>query len=124
STAREGEYGELPQEFAGRLPVVESQLSRMEMLVEQMLETPRLEAGNPEVRREPIDLRRGVQNALPTEVLEGTDHKVDVDAPGQPVVADVDERRVEQILHNLIDNALKYSDPPARVQVRLTSADG
>jgi len=124
STAKEGEYGELPREFAGRLPVVQSQLSRMEMLVEQMLETARLEAGNPDVRREPADLRRVVQNALPTELLEGTDHQVTVTGPDQPVVADVDERRVEQVLHNLIDNALKYSDPPAHVNVRLTTEDG
>lgn len=124
STAREGEFGELPAEFAGRLPVVQSQLSRMEMLVEQMLETARLEAGNPEVRREPADLRRIVRNALPTEVLEGTDHQVEVEVPDAPVIADVDERRIEQVLHNLVDNALKYSDPPAHVHVRLTAAGG
>ena len=124
STAREGHYGRLPKEFEGRLPVVQSQLARMEMLVEQMLETARLEAGNPEVRREPVDLRRVVRNALPGEVLEGTEHQVDIDVPDQPVVADVDERRVEQVLHNLIDNAIKYSGPPARVQVVLTPAEG
>ncbi len=124
STAKEGDYGELPREFAGRLPIVQTQLARMEMLVEQMLETARLEAGHPDVRREPADLRRIVQNALPTEVLEGTDHRVDVQAPGQPVVADVDEGRLEQVLHNLIDNALKYSDPPAQVTVRLSTQGG
>jgi signal transduction histidine kinase len=124
STAREGEFGELPAELAGRLPVVQSQLNRMEMLVEQMLETARLEAGNPDVRREPADLRRIVRNALPTEVLEGTAHQVDVEVPDAPVVADVDERRIEQVLHNLVDNALKYSDPPAHVTVRLTSEEG
>ncbi|HEX8959427.1 MAG TPA: HAMP domain-containing sensor histidine kinase, partial [Solirubrobacterales bacterium] len=124
STAREGEYGELPAEFAGRLPVVQTQLNRMEMLVEQMLETARLEAGHPDVRREAADRRRIVRNALPTEVLEGPSHRVEVEAPDEPVVADVDERRIEQVLHNLVDNALKYSDPPAHVTVRLSSADG
>jgi signal transduction histidine kinase len=124
STAKEGDFGELPTEFAGRLPIVQSQLARMEMLVEQMLETARLEAGNPEVRREPADLRRIVRNAVPAEVLEGTEHNVEVVAPDDPVIADVDERRIEQVLHNLIDNALKYSDAPARVSVRLSAADG
>jgi signal transduction histidine kinase len=124
ATAEEGAYGELPSEFAGRLPVVQKQLARMEMLVEQMLETARLDAGHPDVRREPADLRGLIQDSLPTEMLEGGDDVVRVEAPAEPVVADVDQARIEQVLHHLIENALKYSDPPAEVLVRLTAEGG
>lgn len=121
STAREGHFGQLPKEFAGRLPVVQNQLARMEMLVEQMLETARLDAGHPDVSRHTMDLRRIVHGALPTEIIEGSGHQVEVEAPPDPILVDVDEKRIEQVVHNLVDNALKYSRAPARVTVRVTS---
>ncbi|HEX6487846.1 MAG TPA: HAMP domain-containing sensor histidine kinase [Candidatus Dormibacteraeota bacterium] len=121
STAREGHFGQLPKEFAGRMPIVQNQLARMEMLVEQMLETARLDAGHPDVQRHPADLRRVVQNALPAEIIEGSGHHVEVEAPLDPVFVDIDEKRIEQVLHNLVDNALKYSATPATVKVRVSS---
>ena len=124
STAREGHFGELPDAFATRLPTVQAQLARMELLVEQMLETARLDAGHPDVQREPADLRRVVRDALPAERLEGSEHRVEVEAPDFPVIADVDEKRIEQVLRNLIDNAIKYSDAPAHVTVRLSTDAG
>lgn len=119
STAREGHFGELPEAFATRLPTVQNQLARMETLVEQMLETARLDAGHPDVQREVTDLRRLVRSAVPGAAPEGAEHRVDLEVPDIPVEVEIDARRIEQVLRNLVDNALKYSDPPAHVRVRL-----
>jgi signal transduction histidine kinase len=119
STAREGHFGELPEAFVARIPTVQGQLGRMEMLVEQMLETARLDAGNPDVQRELNDLRRLVRGAVPSDGVDGPENRVDIHLPDVPVEVDVDSRRIEQVLRNLVDNALKYSDPPAHVSVRL-----
>src|SRR5207249_7035671 len=75
STAEEGVFGTLPKELKHRMPIVLAQLDRIDLLVEQMLETARLDAGHPDVRREPADLREVVRGALPVERLEGSDHE-------------------------------------------------
>ncbi len=46
-------------------------------------------------------------------------HQVVVDAPKDPVVVDIDLERMEQVLTNLIGNAIKYSPQGGSVLIRL-----
>jgi len=46
---------------------------------------------------------------------------VDTDLPGAPLTLHADEARLRQLLHNLISNALRHTDAPGRVQVRLAA---
>lgn len=105
--------------------LLQNQLDRFESLLSDLLEISRFDAGAAELSAEPIDLRevvrRVVDAAEPLAERKGSNVAIRGDA--QPVIAEVDPRRVERVLRNLIVNAIEHGDG-RDVIVRLATADG
>ncbi|NUR04713.1 MAG: HAMP domain-containing histidine kinase [Streptomyces sp.] len=101
------------------------QLDRFESLLADLLEISRFDAGAAALEAEPIDLRevvrRVVSGAAPLAERKGTHIRVLGDQ--QPVVAEVDARRVERVLRNLVVNAVEHGEGKD-VLVKLASAGG
>ena len=97
---------------------------RMNTMIEELVESARLEAGQIRLNLQPIDLRSFMLDLK--QRLAGTleTDRIRVEAPEglPPVTADPD--RLERILTNLLSNALKYSAPDTEVTVSLARADG
>ena len=105
---------------------IERQVDRMDRLVTDLLEVSRIGRGRFELRPAPFDLasvvREVVQRWVDATAEEGR-HTFDLKAPSQlPVVAD--RHRVEQVVANLVGNAVKYSPRGGEVRVRLDQKDG
>ncbi|HVB27723.1 MAG TPA: MtrAB system histidine kinase MtrB, partial [Mycobacteriales bacterium] len=97
------------------------QLDRFESLLADLLEISRHDAGVVVLEPEPVDLtgivRRVVEATDPLAARRGC--VVRVAAPEHPVVAEVDPRRVERVLRNLLVNALEHGEGrPVDVTVR------
>ncbi|HWV38992.1 MAG TPA: HAMP domain-containing sensor histidine kinase [Vulgatibacter sp.] len=91
---------------------------RMQRLINDILETERLETGRLELRLEHRDLAATIEEALDREQRQlGDERKLEIRIEG-PLVAEHDPVRVEQILHNLISNAVRYSRFGEPVRVR------
>ncbi|MBD0737675.1 two-component sensor histidine kinase [Streptomyces sp. CBMA29] len=105
--------------------LLQNQLDRFESLLSDLLEISRFDAGAAELAAEPIDLRevvrRVVDAAEPLAERKGSHVAIRGDA--QPVIAEVDPRRVERVLRNLVVNAIEHGDG-RDVVVRLATADG
>jgi signal transduction histidine kinase/ActR/RegA family two-component response regulator len=102
--------------------IVDRQTRHLARLVDDLLDVARLTAGKIALRREPIDLREAVERCLTTVAAARRGHVVAVE--GQGVIVDADPTRLEQIVGNLLDNALKYTAPDGRVEVTIRGADG
>ncbi|OBI30924.1 HAMP domain-containing histidine kinase [Mycolicibacter terrae] len=89
-----------------------SELDRFESLLNDLLEISRHDAGVAELSVESVDLRSTVNSALDNVGHLAADAGVElkVDMPGDPVIAEVDPRRVERILRNLIANAIDHAE--------------
>ena len=118
----EGSLGELPSLAAPVLPVLSEKGAEMSRLIDQMLETARLEDARVTLQLELADVRDLVQRAVDGLHQVPPTHRVSVVLPEEPVLAEVDSGRVATILGNLLDNALKYSPGGGEVRVRLTVA--
>ncbi|WP_299566375.1 MtrAB system histidine kinase MtrB [uncultured Mycolicibacterium sp.] len=97
-----------------------SELDRFESLLNDLLEISRHDAGVAELSVEQVDLRSTVQSALDNVGHLADDAGIDlvVELPEQPVVAEVDSRRVERILRNLIANAIDHAEgKPVRIRM-------
>ena len=97
-----------------------SELDRFELLLNDLLEISRHDAGVAELSVEAVDLRDTVQSALDNVGHLAGDAQVDliVDMPPEEVIAEVDPRRVERILRNLIANAIDHAErKPVRIRM-------
>lgn len=97
-----------------------NELDRFESLLNDLLEISRHDAGVAELAVEAVDLRSIVRGALDNVGHLAEDAHVDliVDLPGDEVIAEVDSRRVERILRNLIANAIDHAErKPVRIRM-------
>lgn len=101
--------------------IIKDQADRLTRLVEDLLAVSRLESKKLQLTIRAIDLREAIQRVTRNLSEKARNHKIqDVIPPGLPPVwADAD--RLEQILTNLIDNAIKYS--PSETTVTVVARD-
>ncbi len=108
----------------GFVRIIRDQAVRLEELVADLLSLSELERPGATLRLEPFDLREAVMRvtgALRPRALEaGLGFEVE---PGGPLEVRADRARIEQVLANLIDNAIKYTER-GRVTVRLGADAG
>ncbi|MEO6586047.1 MAG: MtrAB system histidine kinase MtrB [Knoellia sp.] len=100
--------------------LLHGELDRFESLLSDLLEISRFDAGAAALDTASVDLRGTVANvvaaAMPLADRRGS--TIEVVASG-PVEAEVDERRVERILRNLVVNAIEHGDgKPVTVHLR------
>ncbi|HEV2528246.1 MAG TPA: ATP-binding protein [Thermomicrobiales bacterium] len=107
---------------AHRVDRIVHQIDRMERLLSGLRNVVRAEKGWLERGVVAIDLARLVTDAADRGQLQSPAHQVMVEIDG-PAVGYWDQERIEQILDNLISNAIKYSPAGRSITVRLTSND-
>jgi signal transduction histidine kinase len=116
----------LPSEVRLRraLEVVRRQAGKLERMLNDLLDTARIEAGEVEMRVERLDLRDLVRSAL--ELFEGSSpqHRLVSEVPEFAVPVYCDPLRIEQVLANLVSNAIKYSPAGGEVRATLRTANG
>jgi signal transduction histidine kinase len=117
---------ELDMESLDRnLAAIERQVDRMNGLVNDLLSVSRAEKGSLSMDRMPYDLamvvREVVQRYIDATLEEGR-HSFTLEAPAS-LPAHGDQSRVEQLLMNLVGNAVKYSPTGGPVHVALAAHD-
>lgn len=100
--------------------VLDAKARHMNVLVNQILEAARLEDGRLHLTLEELDLRRPVAQAYEeARLLSPTSHDLQLQEPGEPVTVQGDEVRLIAIIHNLLDNAIKYSPAGGTIRCRV-----
>nr|WP_205267017.1 MtrAB system histidine kinase MtrB [Mycolicibacterium sphagni] len=97
-----------------------NELDRFETLLNDLLEISRHDAGVAELSVEAVDLRSTVNSALGNvgHLADEAGIELMVNLPDHEVIAEVDARRVERILRNLIANAIDHAEhKPVRIRM-------
>ena len=92
--------------------LLQSQLERFESLLVDLLEISRYDANAATLEAEPVDVcdiaRQSADVAQQLAERRGT--RIVFDLPAEPCIAEVDSRRVERILRNLLVNAVEHGE--------------
>jgi two-component system sensor histidine kinase MtrB len=92
--------------------LLQTQLDRFESLLADLLEISRFDAGAAVLDPDPVDVRgmveRVVDTAAPEAERKGS--VVTITAPDLPCVAEVDARRIDRVLRNLVLNAIEHGE--------------
>lgn len=106
------------------LEMIERQANRLLRLVEDLLTTARIEAGLTTLRRESVDVAQLAQSVIDdlrsARIAKDRSIEVRSSSPHPTVLGD--ETALQQVLSNLVENALKYSEPPAPVSVEVVDS--
>ncbi|MFI9400994.1 MtrAB system histidine kinase MtrB [Nocardia sp. NPDC052316] len=116
-----GSSDDLDPALARSAELLVNELDRFEGLLNDLLEISRHDAGVAELQVESLDVRMCARAAISTvrHLAKDAGVEVVIDLPEEPLVAEVDPRRVERVLRNLLANAIDHSEgKPVLIRMR------
>lgn len=120
----DGDYGQVAGDQKPVIDILNKSASRLIILIKNLLDISRIEAGRLELNLESVDLahmaKEMVQDLMPNAVNKGLTLKFG--DPIQPVAHVVaDAQRIRQVTLNFIDNSIKYTDK-GEIEVKVEQA--
>ncbi len=104
------------------LSIIRKNASRMHSLIDDILELTAIEGGNVQLRAAPVDLYMLVEDVCASLAAKAAAQNVTLKNNVEPeVMVYADERRLEQMLTNLIDNGIKFSREHGTVAINYES---
>ena len=98
------------------LQVIEEEADRLTHLIEDLLDASRLQAGGMALKKADISLAQLAERLAERFQVQTEQHTIMVDFPEEFPVVMADDVRIQQVLANLISNALKYA-PEGEIRI-------
>lgn len=108
--------------FRGERDVIHRQTRILSRLVDDLLDVGRVTTGKIVLQKTTVNLRE-VARRIAAAAAESA-ARVTLDADDRPFYVHGDPVRLEQVLNNLVANAVKYTPPEGRVTISLSEEDG
>lgn len=100
------------------LGAIDRATDRLTELVDHLLDMSRLDAGLLKLETEPTNISRLIMETVAEAELRAPKHKMVLNVRKRLPRVNIDAKRVRQVLDNLIDNAIKYSENGTKVVVQ------
>ncbi len=113
-------------EIHGLVFSIERGTVRLMQLIDNLLESVRIEAGQDSIRRQPVALDEVVEEAaeLAAPLLALRDQRLEIELPYPLAPVSGDRTRLVQVLVNLLGNANKFSPPGSSIRIGGSAAEG
>lgn len=114
-----------PESTKTFMKMIEDENKRLEVLVERILQSAVIDRGELKIKEELLDL-----NGMLTEIVNNAKFRVsnvggeiNLELPNEAIAVAGDKVHITNVLSNLVDNAIKYSDGKPEVSIVLMSSD-
>ena len=111
-----------PAPFQQTFDVIDRQLQSMRRLLDDITDATQAQTGKLRLKRERLDLRDIITRALETmrPAIDSRRHAVNEVLLSAEIPVDGDATRLQQVVQNLIDNAVKYTPPGGHINIEAT----
>ena len=118
--------GDGDRRAAELVAIIDRQLRHLSRLVDDLLDVSRFTRGRIELRKAPVEIHNLVKEAVETvqPLVEQKRQQLRVSLSGEPLWVEADTTRIEQVLANLLTNAVKFTDPGGRIDLTAGRQDG
>ncbi len=106
-----------PEALRTRLKAIEEEADSLNKLVGNLLYASRIQAGGLQMDITPLNLARLVERVAERLRVKNSEATITLDLPAHLPTVMADRERIEEVLQNLLDNAIKYSPDKARITV-------
>jgi signal transduction histidine kinase len=103
------------------LQVIDQQSEKLSHLVSQLLDIARIQSGRLSIEKQEVCVSNIVRELVDAARVHTTQHSFNVKV--EETMADVDPLRIEQVIANLLDNAVKYSPDGGQIDVEVSQPD-
>jgi signal transduction histidine kinase/ActR/RegA family two-component response regulator len=104
--------------------IIRRQVRHLSRLVDDLLDVSRVTSGKIELFLQPVDLAEVVANAVHEWRTAGRLDAHQFTLEASPVWVNADVTRMEQVVENVVTNALKYTPPGGRIDVTVGADQG
>jgi PAS domain S-box-containing protein len=101
------------------LQLLERQTRNSARLLDDLLDVSRITRGVLHLRKEQVSLEGVIRSAVESqaELIASAGHRLTITLPSEPILLEADPTRVEQIVANLLNNAVKYTPEGGKISV-------
>ena len=104
------------------LPIMSEQIENLDHLVNELLDVSKIQSNNMILHKEKFSLVKLINNCIESIALISPLHKITFLYNKDARIL-ADKSRVEQVMFNLLTNAVKYSPKATKIEVNLNSGD-
>jgi two-component system CheB/CheR fusion protein len=113
--------GKADDETAQLREIIQRQAAHLARVLDDLLDVTRLATGKIELQRRPVDLQTVAEGALRSLAEGGKAAQHAISFTGQSLWVDGDPARLEQVIFNLLDNAVKYTPSGGRITITMAA---
>lgn len=113
--------GTIPQEESRRyLQIVFDETNRMKRLIADLLQLSRMDKGVDKLQPSDFDVNELIRRVIIGRMSDIEDKKLDVQLEfyEEPCLVSADSDKISQVVHNIVDNALKFIPDAGRLTIR------
>jgi len=114
-----------PSKLGWGIDIIDRQTRQLVRLVDDLLDVARITQGKIELKIGNVDVAAVVSLAVEMnrQLVDKHSYKLTVNLPPAPLCVRGDHSRIAQVLSNLVNNALKYTEPGGRITVNVEAED-
>ena len=101
------------------LEIIKYELNKLEFLIQNLVKSSRLESDIIVLQKNPANLKDLVKDVLREFEVTLDEKDISINLKDEDLIFDLDERWLKEAVHNLIDNAIKYSPNGSTINISI-----